>query len=318
MDYINPKNHISNYLWMGIVENNVDPKHKGRIKVRVQSIFDDLSIEDIPWASPRGSLDGKSFNIPAVGKIVNVIFYNDNIYQPYYISSQNYNINLRNILNQYGDDEYKRFSALLFDDRTQIYADDSNLTLDYKFNKITISNNDINLELKDSSQKVNIGTADSDQQAVLGNHWFNWMDKFIQAILKPTSFVGNLGAPVLKPEIDQLSAEYQQIRKTFISDHVNIVDNDSVDKLQRKVKTDPSQQDRFLKINEEPVPKSPQVPDEVKDKIKEDNLRSVDSIKGALPYDRPKLKVIVPPSPDVDEIGYDLDIEVIKKKKKKT
>jgi hypothetical protein len=285
MEFISAKKNLNEYMWMGVVDDNVDPKRRGRLKIRVQSLFDDIATEDIPWACPYNDRAGKMFSIPAVGKIVNVVFYNDNIYEPYYIFSENYNINLRNMLNSYSDDEYKNFLALAFDDRTQIYSDDTNLTLDYKFNKITISNDNINLELKDNRQKLNIGSDNAGQQAVLGNHWFEWMDKFVNTLLQPSSLIGNVGTPILKPQIDQLLLEYQTIRKTFVSDYVNIVDNGKVKKIQRKVKTDASSQDRFLTINKNPIHKAPEVPEETKETIITNNQKNVESIKNSLPQE---------------------------------
>jgi len=132
--------NINKKLYLGLVEDISDPDKLGRIKVRVQGVFDKIPVEDIPWSNPFKSLDGKSFNLPSVGKIVNVMFFNNNIYEPTYIYSENYNINLEDVLKDYSDEEYKKFVALLFDHKTQIYSDNKNLTLDYKYNKITIDN----------------------------------------------------------------------------------------------------------------------------------------------------------------------------------
>jgi hypothetical protein len=128
-------------------------------------------------------------------------------------------------------EDYKNFVAILYDHQTQIFVDKDGFTADYLYNKMTIKKDSINLELKDNSQKLNLGTLTADQQAILGNHWFEWFDKFICTLLTPTSLIGNLGAPVLKPQLDSLFAEYQTIRETFLSKNVNIVDNNDVEKL---------------------------------------------------------------------------------------
>lgn len=218
-------------FYIGLVEDNKDPNRKRRIKVRVQGVFDSIDVDDIPYSSPVGSIDGKDFKVPPVGKLVNVIFPTGDIYDPYYFFSENLNVNLQNKLKDLSDDEYVNFVALLFDHRTQIYSDDNSLTLDYYFNKLTIMNNSINLELKDNNQKINLGTLNASQQAILGNRFFNWLDKFIEELLKPTSLNGNLSAPVLKPTIDKLLIEYKQIRKTFLSKNVYLNDNDQIEKL---------------------------------------------------------------------------------------
>lgn len=37
-------------MFRGIVEENIDPSEAGRVKVRVFGVYDDISLEDIPWA----------------------------------------------------------------------------------------------------------------------------------------------------------------------------------------------------------------------------------------------------------------------------
>ena len=49
---------ISNKLYVGVVEDNSDPKHLGRVKVRVQTIFDNIPTADIPWAMPYKDVNG--------------------------------------------------------------------------------------------------------------------------------------------------------------------------------------------------------------------------------------------------------------------
>jgi hypothetical protein len=219
-------------LFLGVVEDIADPDRKGRIKIRIQGVFDEIPLEDIPWASPYKSLSGKAFELPRVGKIVNVLFPNADLYDPHYISSENYNVNLENILKEYSEEEYEGFVALLFDHRTQVFADDKTLTMDYKYNRITIDNSNINIEAKDNNQKVNIGTKKATQQAMLGNHWLDWFDTFVQTLQQPTSLIGNLGAPIIRPQLDKVLSDYWVKRETFISDHVYITDDRKIKKLE--------------------------------------------------------------------------------------
>ena len=270
-------------LWVGIVEDNKDPDRQGRIKVRVQSIFDDIPIEDIPWANPIKTLSSRSYEMPAIGKIVSVFFPNDNIYEPYYMYAEHYNVNLKNKLSDLSEDEYVNFVAIVFDHKTKIYSDDTNLTMDYLYNKITIDNDNINLELKDNQRKVNIGCATASQQAVLGNHFFDWFDKFVNKLVQPTSLIGNSGAAILKPEIDLLLVEYQTLRETFLSDHVNIVDDFKVDKLQMKYNSPIV--DDGIKINNLSIVNNPPNADSqtLSDRIKEQKDKELDKLKKALP-----------------------------------
>ncbi len=256
-------------LWVGLVEDNKDPDRLGRVRVRVQSIFDDIDVEDIPWANPIKSLSGKSFEIPAIGKMVSAFFPNDNIYEPYFMYSEHYNINILNRLKNLSDEEYVNYVAILLEHRTQIYADDTNLTLDYKYNKITIDDTNINLELKDGSQKLNLGCSVSTQQAVLGTRFFEWMDKFIKKLSEPTSLIGNMGAPILKSEIDLLLVEYQTLRKDFVSDYVNIVDNRKVQKLKRNPNSNAQMHDGIMMNNA--VTKDQNLKNKILDQFKNNN-----------------------------------------------
>ena len=233
-------------LYMGIVEDNYDPNRKGRLKVRVQSLYNEIPVESIPYASPFMDLAGKEFKVPSVGKIVNVLFLTNDFYDPYYIYSENYNINLENKLSDLSADEYVNFVALLFDERTQISADSEELTIDHFYNKMTINKESINHELKDNNQLLNLGDRAADQDAVLGNHWFEWFDRFVDELLLPTSLLGNMMAPVQKVKLDILLQEYKVIKDTFRSNHVKIVDNNQVTTLERTPATDTTKEDKNL------------------------------------------------------------------------
>ena len=274
-------------LWVGLVEDNKDPDKIGRVKVRVQSVFDDIPVEDIPWASPIKTLSGRNFECPAIGKIVSVFFPNDNLYEPYFMYSDHYNVNLKKKIGDLGDDEYVNFVAVVFDHRTKMYSDDTSLTMDYMYNKITVTNDDINLELKDNQRKVHIGCKTADQQAILGNHWMDWFDKFVNALVKPSSLIGNQGAPVLKQEIDNILVEYQTLRETFLSDYVYIVDDNKVDKLEMKYNS--PIMDDGVKINNTPVAGNNSSGDPnqqaLTDNIKDQKDKELDKLKNAIPSD---------------------------------
>jgi len=128
--------------------------------------------------------------------------------------------------------------ALMFDHKTQIYSNDSEgLKLDYKFNNINITDSDINVNLKDNFSHVNIGTSTANQQAILGNHFLNWFDEFVDNLLGANNgpYLGNLGSPVVaNPEFIDVLNKYKAMKDPkFLSHHVNIVDNEYVDKQDR-------------------------------------------------------------------------------------
>lgn len=281
-------------IFVGIVEENVDINKLGRIKVRVQDVFDEIPLDHIPWASPYKVSDGRSFSVPPLGKIVNVIFDDGVIYHPYYIYTDNYNINLQDKLESLSDEEYTDFVALLFDHRTRIYSETDGLTIDYLINKIKLTNESINLELKDNDNKLMLGTASANQSAVLGDHFImDWFKEFMNLMSNPANMIGNLAAPILKPAIDAHIQIFLANPEKFISSNVFIVDNDSVDTLERDSITSEVEHDDItmvspdtdtagVGVNEE---SASGVSDSTKKRILEEQEKEKDMLEKAKPKD---------------------------------
>lgn len=231
-------NEYKGKVYVGIVEDINDPKRIGRIKVRVQGVYEAIPGEHLPWSHPYALSHGKSFQLPPIGKIVNIVFENGNMYSPYYISTDKYNINLQDKLESMSENDYKEFIALLFDQKTRIYADNENLTLDYLLNKVTIDRDGINLEVKDNGQKVTLGSKGADQRVILGEHFLtDWFLEFVKLLLNPVNMTGNMGAPVLKPQIDVHLAKFLKDVGKMLSSNVYVVDNNKVEKLERDSST---------------------------------------------------------------------------------
>jgi len=229
---------LKGQIFIGVVEDNQDPKKLGRCKCRVLNIFDNIPIPDLPWATPWKDLNGNSFIVPDKGKIVSVVFDDGNIYKPEYIYAEHYNINLENKLKTLDGKNYTSMRALMFDHKTQIYSNDSEgLKLDYKLNNINVTSSEINLNLKDNFGHVNIGSPGSSQQAILGNHFLEWFDEFVDNLLGSNAgpYLGNLGAPVVaNPAFISVLLKYKALKDPkFLSHHVNIVDNEYVEKQER-------------------------------------------------------------------------------------
>ena len=102
-------NAESDKTYIGVVEDNNDPKKSGRCRIRVMDIFDGMNpdgtyqvkTEELPWSFPWKDLNGNAFNIPDIGKIVVVVFEEGNTDKPEYISADHYNVNLEKKL-EYG------------------------------------------------------------------------------------------------------------------------------------------------------------------------------------------------------------------------
>ena len=224
--------------YVGIVEDNNDPKRLGRVKARVMDVFDDTDINNIPWASPWKDLSGDEFKIPDKGKVITIIFENANINEPEYIFADNYNINLEKKLSQLSESDYLTTKSLIFDHKTQIYVNDSEgLKLDHKFNIINIKDKSIDINIKDNFSKINLGTSNSTQRVILGDNFLDWFDNFVNILMGSEGgpFLGNLGAPMIPtPSMIGCLQQYQQMKDPkFLSNNIYAVDNDKVETLNR-------------------------------------------------------------------------------------
>lgn len=222
-----------NKTYIGVVEDIKDPSKAGRVRVRVMDIFDDMEVEDIPWASPWKDINGNEFNIPEVGKVLIVVFEKGDVNKPEFIFSDHYNINLENKLKSLSDSDYSSMKSLIFDHKTQIYVnDDEGLKIDHKYNNINITENSVDINLKDNNRNVNIGDSTAAQQAILGNNWMDWFDEFVNNLMGQMGgpFLGNFGAPVVpNPAFISVLQKYKALRDPkFLSHHVNIVDNSKI------------------------------------------------------------------------------------------
>lgn len=221
----------SSKMYLGVVEDNNDPKHLGRVRVRVQTVFDNIPTTDIPWAMPYKDVNGNQFSAPEIGKVVGVIFNNGSVYKPEFIYAEHYNINLENKLNSLDDADYPTFKAMHFDGSTQIYRTKSEgLKIDHEYSNINLdANGNINLNARDNSSKVNVGSPDATQAAILGTAFMEWMDKFVLAMQSNAAFQVNGTPATCMPNLQEILNEYQQSRTPkFLSKNVWFVDNDEV------------------------------------------------------------------------------------------
>lgn len=78
------------HVHLGEIVDINDPMKMGRARVRVFGFFDDLEIEDIPWAEQISGLSFSSskgngnISVPRLGAIVNVQFDGPNYYKIFY------------------------------------------------------------------------------------------------------------------------------------------------------------------------------------------------------------------------------------------
>lgn len=215
--------------YIGIVEDNNDPKKLGRCRVRVVDIFDDIPVGDIPWASPWKDLNGNGFNVPERGKILTVVFDSGNVYKPEYIYAEHYNVNLEKKLETLSNEDYVSMKSVMFDHSTQIYRNGSEgLKIDHEYTNINLDKwGNILFNLRDNKSVMTLGSKDADEEAVLGTTFFNWFDELLNVLsgVEGGPYLAG-GVPVIpNVNLSKTILKYRALRPRFLSNHVKISKN---------------------------------------------------------------------------------------------
>jgi LAS superfamily LD-carboxypeptidase LdcB len=232
------RTELKEHIFVGVVEDNQDPKKLGRCKCRVMNVYDELPVEDIPWATPWKDLSGNQFLLPEKGKVVSVVFDEGSIYKPEYIYAEHYNINLENKLKNLSGTDYTSMRSVLFDHSTQIYRNDSEgLKIDHEYTNINIDQyGNILLNLRDNKSVITLGSKDADEEGMLGTTFMDWFDEFIDNLAGAQGgpYLGNLAAPVIaNPAFIDVILKYRSLRLKFVSNHVRLPKNDLIIPQQR-------------------------------------------------------------------------------------
>ena len=76
---------VYHYIYCGKVLSNSDPLKQGRLKIQVINFFDNLTVDEIPYAYPVQPIIDGAFSIPEVGQYLEVFFDHGEIYSPKYL-----------------------------------------------------------------------------------------------------------------------------------------------------------------------------------------------------------------------------------------
>lgn len=134
IDFINHDYRDNDFL--GIIINPKDPTFSGRAQVKVLGLFDGISDDHLPWATPINSTifagDGAgSISIPKIGQFVRVQFNNGDLYAPEYTTIQNIDTELIQRIK----DDYEGTHVLLYDpgeELTVIYQKECGFQIYFK------------------------------------------------------------------------------------------------------------------------------------------------------------------------------------------
>lgn len=160
MDELKYSNVEGTQHFLGVVMDNKDPEFKGRCKVKVFGVYDDLPDADLPWAFQRfdnsfgdGGGSGR-MSVPKLGSVVHVQFNNGNYYSPEYKGVQELSPDLIKEISA----SYDGAHSLIYDGIENLrifYTVQKGLNIDLKDSTIVISNdNAITITHKDSQSTM--------------------------------------------------------------------------------------------------------------------------------------------------------------------
>lgn len=168
--------HNFNAYYIGKVEAIDDPKFEGRCRVRVFSLFDDMDIVDLPWATPAAKptffgQDARagSISIPKIGAVVGVKFNNGDIYSPEYSQVQELAEDIKDELKKGNTPEsfrkkYEGSHFILFDGDEEIkfwFDREIGLQMELKQSFIRIDNATSNILIEHKDNLSQIGLEDT-------------------------------------------------------------------------------------------------------------------------------------------------------------
>ena len=156
------KSNSENSHYLGVVVDNDDPEFRGRAKVKVFGVFDDLETEQIPWAhqifGTSYGLGGGSgrMSVPKLGTVVHVRFNNNNYYSPEYSLAQELSPDLVEEISR----SYDGAHSLIYDGIERLkmfYTVEKGLVIDLKDSQIIIRNhNSILINHADSTSSIEL------------------------------------------------------------------------------------------------------------------------------------------------------------------
>lgn len=177
--------------YWGLVVDTNDPLKAGRVKVRVETVFDEIQTDMIPWAAPK-FVDSDTFEKPYTGEVVQVTFHNGDIMMPKWFR-------IRKSDKTISDDNYESMTILKDKDLSN-YGLDGRINLSYtkevgltvalerndstsaftirNDNTLLLENGDSGKAIHLSDKGISIGSENESQQpAVVGNDAMKAMQK---------------------------------------------------------------------------------------------------------------------------------------------
>ncbi len=223
MPYTPPK------IYLGEIVDINDPIKEGRAKIRVFGLFDELEVEDIPWASQVNGIsfsgDGNGrLSVPKLGSVVAVQFDGQNYYRITYYGEWETS---RALLDEISD-SYEGAQALLYDTDAQpgplkiFYTRKSGMNM-------ILGNAKVQLDTQDGGQlRVVIEMGDDqirmeNNKVIVNSNNIELGEAATESVIKGNLFqtyfnnhthLGNLGGPTSPPVIPSDPTHLSNVSKT--------------------------------------------------------------------------------------------------------
>lgn len=218
------------HVHLGEIVDINDPLKQGRARVKVFGFFDDLAVEDIPWAEQISGLSFSSargngnISVPRVGAIVNVQFDGPNYYKVFYEFEKETSPSLLSEIS----DSYEGAQSLWYDDESE----PGPLKLFYTKKKgmvLSLGDAKIQLDTQDGGQLRIVIEMGSDQirmennEVIVNSNNIKLGENAVEAVIKGNTFqtyfnshvhIGNLGAPTSTPVVPSTPDHLSLISKT--------------------------------------------------------------------------------------------------------
>ena len=218
------------HVHLGEIVDINDPLKQGRARVRVFGFFEDLEIEDIPWADQISGLSFSSsrgagnITVPRLGTIVNAQFDGSNYYKVFYEFEKETSPDLLAEI----ADSYEGAQSLMYDTDAQpgllklIYTRKKGLILG-------LGDATVQLDTQDGGQLRVVIQMGKDQirmennKVIVNSNNIELGENAVEAVIKGNTFqayfnshthIGNLGAPTSPPVVPSTPNHLSTVSKT--------------------------------------------------------------------------------------------------------
>lgn len=215
---------------LGEIVDISDPLKQGRARVRVFGFFDELEVEDIPWAEQISGLSFSSakgngnISVPRLGAVVNVQFDGPNYYKCFYEFEKESSPELIEEISN----SYEGAQSLIYDTEAQ----PGPLKLFYTRQKglvISLGDAKIQLDTQDDGQLrvvIEMGNDQirmEDRKIIINSNNIELGENAVEAVIRGNTFqnyfnshthIGNLGAPTTPPVVPSTPNHLSTVSKT--------------------------------------------------------------------------------------------------------